>query len=173
MLPTDKKKIAKSAKEALSSLMRQCARAERSSGDALRLMQRWGVSPQEQQQVLQLLIKDKFIDDKRFAEAFVREKVNLSAWGEFKIRAALRNKGIDSEIINQALQQLSESDNNDRLLERLQRKLRTTKAENAYQLKAKLVRHGLSLGYPTDKVIECVEIIMKETNIEEECNDIF
>jgi regulatory protein len=153
--------------------MRQCARAERASGDALRLMHRWGVAPQEQQQVLKRLIDEKFIDDRRYAEAFVREKTNLSAWGEFKIRAALRNKGIASEIIDQALRQLADNDSGERLMERLRRKIRTIKYDTAYQLKNKLIRHGLSLGYPTDKVIGCVEKVMKDIKIEEECDDIF
>ena len=174
MLPKSKNiKPAKSAQEALASLMRQCARAERASGDALRLMHRWGVAPQEQQQVLKRLIDEKFIDDRRYAEAFVREKTNLSAWGEFKIRAALRNKGIASEIIDQALRQLADNDSGERLMERLRRKMRTIKYDTAYQLKNKLIRHGLSLGYPTDKVIGCVEKVMKDIKIEEECDDIF
>ena len=167
MLPTDKKIKTKSLQEALTSLMRQCAKAERSSGDALRLMRRWGINPQEQQQILARLIKDRFIDDKRYAEAFVREKYNLSAWGEFKIRAALRNKGISPAIIDEAMHQLSSINSSER------RKMRTTKYDSAYQLKGKLVRHGISLGYHTDQVIECVETIMKDINDEKECNDIF
>ena len=80
MLPkTPKIKREKTAYEALASLMRLCARAERSSGDALRLMQNWGVSKNEQQEVLQRLINERFIDDRRYAEAFVREKIQLSA----------------------------------------------------------------------------------------------
>ena len=173
MLPTDKKIKTKSLQEALTSLTRQCAKAERSSGDALRLMRRWGINPQEQQQILARLIKDRFIDDKRYAEAFVREKYNLSAWGEFKIRAALRNKGISPAIIDEAMHQLSSINSSERLMERLRRKMRTTKYDSAYQLKGKLVRHGISLGYHTDQVIECVETIMKDINDEKECNDIF
>ena len=38
MQPTEKVKRAKTAQQALESLMRLCARAERSSGDAMRLM---------------------------------------------------------------------------------------------------------------------------------------
>ena len=78
---TPKIKRAKTADEAFASLMRLCARAERSSGDALRLMQNWGVAKEEQYRVLQRLQSERFIDDRRYAEAFVREKCNLSAWG--------------------------------------------------------------------------------------------
>ena len=92
MQPTEKVKRAKTAQQALESLMRLCARAERSSGDAMRLMASWQVPPQEREGVLQRLKADKFIDDRRYAEAFVREKINLSAWGRYKIAARVLPK---------------------------------------------------------------------------------
>ncbi len=172
MLPTKPKiKHTKTAEQALSSLMRLCARAERSSGDAMRLMATWMVPESDRQGVLQRLVKDRFIDDSRYAEAFVREKSNLSAWGEYKIRAALRRKGIADNIITQALQQMSSEQSAERLTERLRRKMRTTKYDTAYQLKTKLIRHALSLGYSMEKAMECVEEVMRDINTNDECDD--
>ena len=151
--------------------MRLCARAERSSGDAMRLMATWLVPEADRQGVLQRLIKDRFIDDSRYAEAFVREKSNLSAWGEYKIRTALRRKGIADEIINSALQQMPAEQNLERLTERLKRKMRTIKYDTTYQLKTKLIRHALSLGFTMDDVLKCVEEVMRDINTEEECDD--
>ena len=172
MLPTKPKvKRPKTAEQALASLMRLCARAERSSGDAMRLMATWMVPEGDRQRVLQRLIKDRFIDDSRYAEAFVREKSNLSAWGEYKIRATLRRKGIADEIINNALLQMPTEQNIERLTERLKRKMRTIKYDTTYQLKTKLIRHALSLGFSMDDVLKCVEEVMRDINTEEECDD--
>ena len=172
MLPTKPKvKRPKTAEQALTSLMRLCARAERSSGDAMRLMATWMVPEADRQGVLQRLIKDRFIDDSRYAEAFVREKSNLSAWGEYKIRTALRRKGIADNIINSALQQMPTEQNLERLTERLRRKMRTIKYDTTYQLKTKLIRHALSLGFTMDDVLKCVEDVMRDINTTEECDD--
>lgn len=172
MLPTKPKvKRPKTAEQALASLMRLCARAERSSGDAMRLMATWMVPEGDRQGVLQRLIKDRFIDDSRYAEAFVREKSNFSAWGEYKIRATLRRKGIDDEIINSALQQMPAEQNIERLTERLKRKMRTIKYDTTYQLKTKLIRHALSLGFTMDDVLKCVEEVMQDITTEEECDN--
>ena len=172
MLPTKPKvKRPKTAEQALASLMRLCARAERSSGDAMRLMATWLVPEADRQGVLQRLIKDRFIDDSRYAEAFVREKSNLSAWGEYKIRTALRRKGIADDIINSALQQMPAEQNLERLTERLKRKIRTIKYDTTYQLKTKLIRHALSLGFTMDDVLKCVEEVMRDINTDEECDD--
>lgn len=172
MLPTKPKvKRTKTAEQALASLMRLCARAERSSGDAMRLMATWLVPEADRQGVLRRLIKERFIDDSRYAEAFVREKSNLSAWGEYKIRTALRRKGIADDIINSALQQMPTEQNLERLTERLKRKMRTIKYDTTYQLKTKLIRHALSLGFTMDDVLKCVEDVMRDINTEEECDD--
>lgn len=77
-------KRSKSPEQALSALMRLCARAEKCSGDALRLMRGWGVEPAAQQQVLRQLQQQRFIDDERYAAAFVREKMRLSGWAAAK-----------------------------------------------------------------------------------------
>ena len=171
MLPnTPKIKRNKTADEALASLMRLCARAERSSGDALRLMQNWGVNKNEQQKVLQRLIKERFIDDRRYAETFIREKCNLSAWGRYKIQSALKRKGIASDIIAEALAKLNPSDNKKRLQNKLQTKIKQIKYDTAYQLKTKLIRYALSLGFEMDEVMDCVNEIIKNNNITE-CDD--
>ncbi len=173
MLQKDKRvkqPVKKSADEALASLMRLCAKAERSSGDAVRLMAGWGVEPAERQKILQRLIAERFIDDRRYTSLFIKEKINLSAWGEYKIRTILRTKGIAESIINEALADAVGINDRNRLQERLARKLKTTKADTPYKLKTKLIRYGLSLGYPTDRVIECVEATLKQQNIDTECD---
>lgn len=172
MLPKQERvKPKKSAEQALTSLMRLCARAERSSGDAKRLMATWGVPEQDRVKVLQRLIAERFIDDERYAAAFVREKVSLSGWGEYKIRATLRRKGIAEEIIATALQQISPAQSAEQLASRLARKLKTVKYKSKYDLKNKLIRYGLSLGFAMDPVLQQVEQLTHDIKTEEECDD--
>lgn len=174
MLPEKKVKRTKTPEQALASLQRLCARAERSSGDALRLMATWEVDKSRRYEVLQKLISDKFIDDRRYAEAFVREKTSLSAWGEYKIRAALRRKGIDEKIINAALGDIDSEANIERLTQRLARKVKSIKYETPYQLKTKLLRYGLSLGFQMEQVMTSVEQVMGTINEKDQCDeDIF
>ena len=161
MLPkTLKPKRAKTPEQALAALMRLAARSEKSSGDAMRLMQNWGVEPSARQGVLQRLIDNKFIDDRRYAEAFVRDKMRFSGWGAFKLRAALRNKGIANEIVDEVLSSLDRDDMSDRLRDRLERKMRTTKYTSRYELKCKLMRYGASLGYDFESVAEVVDALI-------------
>lgn len=164
MTPAPRERKTKTADEALQSLMRLAARAERSSGDALRLMRTWGVAESDRQRVLQTLIEQRFIDDSRYADAYVREKSRLAGWGARKITLNLRQKGVTQDIIDQALQQLDSETVADRLADRLRRKAKSVKASNDYEFRAKLIRYGLSLGYD----YEAIEDALKTVNIQKD-----
>ena len=166
-----KRRRTKTPEQALTSLMRLCARAEKSTGDARRLMRGWGVDESAQEEVLRKLIEQRFIDDVRFAGAFVREKVNLSGWGAYKIRAALARKGIDHATVERALAETDTAQSAERLRQQLARKMRSVKAASAYELRTKLMRYGLSLGFDFEAVGDAVNAMIKNSD-EEEC-DVF
>ena len=163
-----KVKRTKTPEQALRSLMNLCVRGEKCSGDALRLMRGWCVSTPDAHKVLQRLVAERFIDDSRYAAAFVREKINLSGWGIYKITATLRQKGIDGDIISQALQECDQVDMTERLTELLRRKIRTTKYKNSADLRAKLLRYAAGQGYDFATARTCVERLVK---CDEECDN--
>lgn len=169
-----KKKRTRTAEEALAALMRLCARAEKSSGDALRLMRTWGVAPAEQRQVLERLTAQRFIDDARYAGAFVREKLRLSGWGLYKIRTALQRKGIDRDTIDRALAAADGAADAAAMKERLRallvRKMRTTRHTTPYDLRNKLMRYGTASGYEFETVAETVAELIREND---PCDDLF
>lgn len=156
-------KRTKTPQQALQSLMRLCARSEHSSGDALRLMKRWGVADDEARKVLSQLQNERFIDDARFAEAFVRDKLNLSGWGAYKIKMSLRAKGVSREIIEEVVAPMIEAtDMKERLEDIMQRKLRTLKYSSPYDAKSKLIRFAASRGYDMEQAVECASKLIKD-----------
>ena len=149
-----RKKKVKTPEQALAALMRLCARAEKSQEDARRLMRGWGLAE---------LVRDCFIDDARYAGAFVREKLRLSGWGEYKIRTALQRKRIDRALIDAALAEADRPAMGERLCRQLERKARTAKYSTQYELKTKLIRYGLSLGYDYETVVEAASGLVTDT----------
>lgn len=157
----------KTPEQALNSLMRQCAKAERSSGDAKRLMYRWRIAPQDQAKILAKLVDQRFIDDRRYAEAFVREKLNLSGWGEYKIRTTLASKGVAKTIVDDVLADLDPGRMSERLREALKKKIRLVKESDPYKLRTKIIRYGISLGYQCDTVIETANELLGERDADD------
>lgn len=163
MTPAPRERKTKTAQQALQSLMRLCSRSEKSTGDALRLMRTWGVPEAEQRGVLDKLIADRYIDNRRYAEAYTREKSQLAGWGERKIAMQLRLKGVERETISAVLAEFMANDSMaERLHEKLSKKLRTIKAANDYELRGKLLRYALGLGYDYDMAAEAVERVAKQ-----------
>lgn len=153
----------KTPEQALRSLMNLCVKAERSEFDVRRLLERWGIAVEERQRIVDTLVRERFVDDRRYAEAYVREKVRFSGWGRFKIRAALRAKRIDESIIEEVLGQVDGASMREKLEHRLQMKMARTKARDEYDLRGKLLRYGAGLGFDTDTVLEVVEYLMAES----------
>ena len=162
MTPPSRERKTKSAEQALQSLMHLCARGERSTGDAMRLMRTWGVPEGERSAVVEKLVAQRYIDNRRYAEAYTREKSSLAGWGPKKIALQLRLKGIESHIINETLRELDDDTRRTHLDERLRRKLRTTKATTNFELRGKLLRYALSLGYDYDMAYSAVDAIVSE-----------
>ena len=108
-------------------------------------------------EILSTLKDEKYIDDRRYAEAFARDKSSLAGWGEVKIRYMLRSKGISESIIKDALAQIDESKSDARL-----QKLALTKykaLQDDPQWKIKLLRYLLGRGYQYDVVAPIVETL--------------
>lgn len=161
----------KSKEQALNSLMALCARAEKSSGDARRLMKKWGVDEESQPAVLEQLIKDRFIDDDRFTSAFIREKRDLNGWGAYKIRMELQRKGVDRATVDRHIDELDPSILRERLMTLLEKRLRTVKYETKYQLRDKLLRYGASRGYDFSMVSECVSEVTSGIKSDDDWDD--
>lgn len=162
MTPPKRERKVKTADEALQSLMRLCSRAEKSTGDARRLMRSWGVPEMAQQAVIDKLVTQRFIDNRRYAEAYTREKSNLAGWGARKIALQLRQKEIERDIIAEVLTTLDATSQSEKLAEKLQRKLRSTKAANRYELRGKLLRYALGLGYDYEQTLGVLDKIVSE-----------
>ncbi len=158
----------KSPEQALNSLMALCARSEKSTGDAYRLMSRWGVERETQEKIVEQLKSERFIDDERYTSLFIREKININGWGGYKITQQLNQKGISKEIIEAHIAEIDQEEMSDKLRQLLERRCRTTKYTTKFQLRDKLFRYGASLGYNFSTVSEIVRELISEIKDEEE-----
>ncbi|MBO4768009.1 MAG: RecX family transcriptional regulator, partial [Bacteroidales bacterium] len=100
-----------------------------------------------------LLCKEGFIDERRYARAFARDKSALQGWGSLKIKLALQRKGIEAEVISAALEEIDSEAATSKLESLLRAKLRTLrKEEDAATRRAKVLRYALGRGYGYDQI---------------------
>ena len=107
-------------------------------------------------ELLDSLVENRYVDDGRYAGAFAREKAQLDGWGPLKIRYALRAKGIEPALIDDALGTIDSEVSVQRLDKLLQAKARSLEGDP--QKKPKLIKFALSRGYEYDQVRDHISL---------------
>jgi regulatory protein len=120
-------------------------------------MHRWGLSDDEQSQVLQRLLDGRYVDDSRYALAFVRDKVKYSKWGRRKIEQALWMKHIDEVVAQEALDSVDDEEYVEILRPMVEQKLRSTRAASDYELRMKVTKYALGRGFTMDIISRCLK----------------
>jgi len=146
-------------KTALSKAMAQCSRREFCRSEILVKLNSWGLGDIDSEKIISLLIKENFINEDRFAQAFVKDKFNYNKWGKVKIATHLRVKNISGDIIRKALNIIDNELYIKTLSDLISGHRRFVKAKNQYELKAKLLRYGLSKGFENSLLYD----ILKDT----------
>jgi regulatory protein len=137
-------------KSALSKAMTLCATHEYCSEDIRIKLSSWGIKDSDSEGILARLKKENFINDKRYAESFVADKYRYNKWGRLKISSHMRLKRLPSEVISAALDTIDEEEYRQNIREILASHKRVIKARNAYEMKGKLLRYGLSKGFESN-----------------------
>ncbi len=146
-----------SSDQVLDKMAKYCAYQERCVKDVVDKLKTFGLSPKDQEDILNYLIDNRFVNNERFAHAFVRGKINQSGWGLNKIRFHLVQKGIAKETIEGALQEADPEMYRQRLIELLQSKAKTVKAANDFEKKRKLAAFALQRGFEANLVWEVLK----------------
>ena len=144
--------------QAFTKLAALCARGEHCQHDMLEKMRQWGISAEEQAEVMQRLVEGRYVDDSRFARAFVIDKVRYNKWGRRKVEQALWMKHIDKAIANEALDDVSDEEYLTVLRPLLKQKRKSTKAQSEYELTMKLIRFALGRGFTMDIIRQCIDV---------------
>lgn len=138
-----------------------CARCEQAPGDIREKLLKWGLSTGEAEQVLRQLMEQGFLDERRFASAFVKDKFTFNGWGRIKIAHQLRLKGITAEVIDETADLLDEDTYRERLVELLRAKWRTVKTREPRAAWAAMMRFAASRGFETSIAAECVKQVTR------------
>ena len=111
------------------------------------------------QEVVDILVKEKYVDDLRYASAYARDKSAIQGWGEVKIRYMLSAKGVSRDVIDRALEEIDQDKADSRLEKLLQNKLKSLKDDP--QCRLKLLRFALGRGYSYDEVNTLINTLLK------------
>ena len=150
--------------DAYLQLAALCAQAEHCQQEMRDKMRRWELDETVQNRIIDRLIKERYIDDERYARAFVKDKIRYNKWGRRKVQQGLWQKRIDADIQQRVLDEIDEKEYLDVLRPLLKQKRKSIRAANDYELNQKLARFALSRGFTFDLIRQCMDI---EDDLEE------
>mgnify|MGYP002623802759 CR=1 FL=1 len=144
--------------EAYLRLAALCARSEHCSYEMTEKMRRWELSEEACERVLRRLVQERYVDDSRYARAFVRDKVRYSKWGRRKVEQALWQKRVGEEIRRQALDEVGDEDYLSALRPLLRQRRKALKTASEYEASRRLAQYALSRGYTYDIIRQCLDV---------------
>ncbi len=142
----------KTEQEAYLQLAALCAQSEHCQWEMTEKMTRWGLDDAQQCRVLTRLVKERFVDDERYARAFVKDKVVYNKWGRRKVEQALWQKHIAEDIRQQVLEEVENDVYLDILIPLMKQKRKSIKAASDYERNQKLIRFALGRGFTYDMI---------------------
>ena len=152
----------KTEQDAYLTLAALCAQSEHCQWEMTEKMRRWELDEAAQARVMERLTKERYVDDERYARAFVKDKVRYNKWGRRKVEQALWQKHIDEDIRQQVLDEVSDDEYLDVLRPLLKQKRKGIKAQSEYELNQKLLRFAVGRGFTFDIIRQCIDGVEDE-----------
>ena len=144
--------------QAFQKLSALCARGEHCQYEMLEKMRQWEVGDESQARVMARLIGERYVDDERYARAFVHDKLAYNQWGRRKIEQALWLKRIDKSIARMVLDEIDENEYIAVLKPILKQKRRSVSGRNEYERNLKLMKWAVGRGFTMDIIRQCMEV---------------
>ena len=149
-----------SFEELLHKAASYCSISEHCISDVEDKLTAWGMTEDKKHKIIDKLIEDDFINEKRYCIAFAKDKFHFNKWGKIKISYSLKQKGLDSKLIDMALKTIDEGEYEEMLAVLLKNKLKTIKWEYEYEKMGKLFNFAQSRGFESnviDRVIRTLK----------------
>ena len=138
--------------EAKTRIFRYCVYQERCHQEVKDKLYEFGLRSSDVDELLTDLITDGFLNEERFAKAFVGGKFRMKSWGRLRITRELEAKGLTGNCIKSGLKEIDEDDYQKTLMTLIRKKSAMLEEENTFVLRDKVSRFVIQKGFEPDLV---------------------
>ena len=143
--------------EALKKLANLCAKVEYCTGDLDEKMRQWGIDEEARKRNIDYLIKHQYVDNARFCQAYVNDKIKYNKWGRRKIEQALWLKHMPEDVSKMVLDGIDDDEYMDVLRPLLKAKWPTMHAKSDYERSMKLIKFAMGRGFDMTLIRGCID----------------
>lgn len=144
-------------KLALEKAGHYCAYQERSQQEVRNKLYEWGLWPAAVENIIVKLIGEGFLNEERFAKAYVTGKFRQKGWGKIKIKQGLKLKRVPDVLIRKALNTIDADAYETTLRNIIEKKAVLLKEKDSYKRRYKLQQYALSRGFETDLILDILK----------------
>lgn len=146
--------------EAFLKAQKLCSTEEKCKSDVRKKLFDWGVASDHTEKIIARLIAENFIDERRYARSFTRDKMRLNKWGKLKISFELNQRKLPKNVVIEAVSLVDENEYFDLLKKETKKKLRSLNDKDPYIKKGKLYRYASSKGFESDVIFKVLDDVM-------------
>lgn len=146
--------------EAAEKIRKWCAFSERSQQETRIKLREYGLDPEQVEGILADLIVEGFLNEERFARAYVRGKFRMKHWGKMKIKQGLREHRVTENCIAEALKEVDPDEYERSIRNLIEKKLLSLKDIDKRKRYHSTLSYMLSKGYETEFIIHNLHIIL-------------
>ncbi len=155
-MPVQRTKKKYTPKEARELIGRFCAYRERCQSEVQQRLYDYGLHTSDVDEIMSELILQGYLNEERFARAFVRGKFLYNNWGRNKIIRQLKVKKVSEPCIRLGLEEIDDKQYDQKLLDLLEAHDKKLKESNAYVRKRKIADHLIRKGYESAMVWDLI-----------------
>lgn len=139
-----------------------CSVAEHCESEVMDKLKAWETPEEIVDTILNQLKEEEFINEIRYCNAFVADKLKHNKWGRIKIAYELGRKRLSGTCIQDILQNIDEEDYRAMACELMTKKNKEVKAKDTYERRNKLFRFMAGRGFEFDVMESAYAEMMKE-----------
>ena len=147
--------------EATKKLEHYCAYQERCHKEVKQKLTDMYMIPEAIDVIMIHLLEHNFLNEERFAKAYVRGKFKIKAWGRRRLIFQLKQKDVSKFNINQALEEISDEEYIGVFNDLTEKVAHTIKETNKLKKKKKFVDYFLYRGWESHLVYEKANELIK------------
>ena len=137
----------------LAKAERYCANEEQCRTSVKKKLCDWGASLAVSGKIVNRLVEQGYIDERRYARAYVSAKLRTQKWGRLKVIYQLRSKQVPPKFITEALAEISDEEYRSIMLDVANNKWSTyPTSDTPAKRRSKLVTFLASRGYESPEI---------------------
>ena len=146
------------SEQALIKIQKYCAYQERCHKEVTDKLYGFGLWKNQVENIIIKLLEENFLNEERFAEAYVSGKFRFKHWGKIKIKLRLKEKQVSDYCIKKGLNQIEDEEYASTIKRLIEKKeVDYSKKYKGYELKAKLINYLLQKGFEYDEIKSVIE----------------